>query len=179
MRVTVEDASGGRVVIDGDEVAKSEPEAEPWDGETVAAQLIKSEDERRFTLCVAYPANRADRAVAADGYRDFASPEALENACWNYMLKSRQVGLWHQEGDDTVGAGSVVESYIYRGPDWHLVAADGSSQVVKAGDWLLGVQWSPEVWTDLIKTGKISGLSMQGNASRRRPTAEALARLRD
>jgi hypothetical protein len=179
MRVTVEDATGGRVVIDGDEIAKSEPDPESWDGETVAGRVIKAEDERRFTLCVGYPANRADRAIAADGHRDFASPEAVEKAAWNYMLKSRRVGLWHSAGDDTEGAGDVVESYVYRGPDWHLVAADGSEQVIKAGDWLIGIQWTPEIWANLIKTGKVTGISMQGSAMRRTPTAESLAALRD
>lgn len=177
MRVTVEDASGGRVVIDGEEIAKGEAGPEPWDGTSIAGVLVKAEEERRFTLCVAYPANRADRSIAADGYRDFASPAAVEDACWSYMLKSRQVGLWHSPGEDTNGAGAVVESYVYRGPDWHIVAKDGSEQIIKAGDWLVGIVWNPETWPLILK-GQVGGISMQGKASRRRPTKDALKRLR-
>lgn len=175
MRVTVEDASGGRVVIDGDEIAKGEAEPGPWDGRTVAGQLIKSEDERRFTLHVAYPANRADKSVAADGYRDFSGPDAVEDAAWSYLLKHRKVGLWHQDG--TEGSGDVAESYVYRGPDWTISAPDGSECVIKAGDWLIGIRWSEDTWP-LVKSGKIAGVSMQGSAVRRRPSAEALAALR-
>lgn len=149
--------------------------ADEWDGTGVAGAVLKTEDERRYTLTVAYPANKADASVAADGYRDFAGPQAVEDACWAYTTKSRQVGLWHEDGTD--GAGDVVESYIYRGPDWTVEAADGSEQVIKAGDWLLGIRWSEQTWP-LVKQGLIGGVSMQGTASRRQPSAEAIEQLR-
>ena len=174
MRITVEDASGGRVVIDGADLEKAVAEPERWDGESVAGALIKAEDERRYTLVVGYPCSKADSNVAADGFRDFASAEAVENAAWSYMLKSRQVGLWHQDG--TEGAGAVVESYVYRGPDW-TIKSGNAEYTVSAGDWLLGIQWSEDTWP-LVKSGKIGGVSMQGSAIRRRPSPEALAALR-
>lgn len=149
-----------------------------WDGVTkggLAGIVVKTEDERRYTLTVAYPADKADTAIAADGHRDFAGKAAVEDAAWGYLTKSPNVGLWHENGTD--GAGQVVESYIYRGPDWAVKAADGSEHVVKAGDWLLGVRWSPQAWAD-VKAGRIGGVSMQGRASRRTPSAEAVANLR-
>ena len=146
-----------------------------WDGETVAGLLVKAEEERRFTLAVAYPADKADVGVALDGHRDFASKQAVENAAWNYMLKSRQVSLFHAEGTD--GAGNVVESYIYRGPDWAIKAADGTEVTVKAGDWLMGVQWSEKAWP-LVKEGHVRGLSPEGRATRRKASPEAVASLR-
>lgn len=170
LRVTIEDGSE-RVVIDGGALAR----ADAWDGTGIAGVLVKSLPERRVTLHVAYPANKPDAAVAADGFRDFASPEAVENAAWSFMLKSPEVGLWHQDG--TSGCGRICESYVYRGPDWRMTAADGSEQVIKAGDWLVAIQWTPETW-QLIKDGKIRGVSMQGSASRRKPRPEALAALR-
>ena len=147
--------------------------AATWDGESVAGVLVKASDERRYTLTVAYPADRADVAVAQDGHRDFASKAAVEEAAWNYLLKSPKVGLWHADGTD--GAGQVVESYVYRGPDWPV---EGAGYVVKAGDWMLGIQWEPEAW-ELVKAGKVGGVSMQGSARRRKPTAEAIAALRE
>jgi hypothetical protein len=48
--------------------------------------------------------------------------------------------------------------------------------VVKSGDWLLGVQWSPETWP-LVRDGQGRGVSMQGSAKRRVPSAEAVAAL--
>ena len=164
------------MIIDGGSVAKQEASPpEPWDGTGLAAHLVKSQPERRYTLHVAYPANKPDLGVAADGFRDFAGTQAVEDAAWNYMLKSRSVGLWHQQGTD--GSGDVVESYVYRGPDWTLTAADGTTQTIKSGDWLLGIVWTPESW-DLVKSGQIRGVSMQGSAVRRKPSPESLASLR-
>lgn len=148
--------------------------AEGWDG-GVAGVVVKAEMDRRYTLTLAYPADRADVTVAQDGYRDFAGPAAVENAAWAFM-KSPKVGLWHKDGTD--GAGDVVESYIWRGEDWTVKAADGSEQVVKNGDWLLGIVWSEQTWP-LIKDGQVGGVSMQGKAKRRHPSPEALAGLRD
>lgn len=173
MRVIVEDGER-RVTIDGGVVAKDA--REPWDGVSVAAKLIKSAPERRYTLHVAYPAGRADKHVAADGYRDFASADAVEDAAWSFLIKSPRIGLGHRPG--TAGAGACAESYIYRGPDWEIVAKDGSTQIIKAGDWLIGVIWDKEVWPKVL-SGEINGVSMQGSATRRKPTPEALAGLRN
>lgn len=149
--------------------------AEEWDGTGIAARMVKSQPERRFGLYCAYPANRLDVAVAADGYQDFASPAAVEDGAWQFMAKSRQIGLWHAQG--TENAGTCVESYIYRGPDWQVTGPDGAQQVIKAGDWLVGIIWEPEPW-ELVKSGVINGVSMQGTATRRKPSPEALAALR-
>jgi hypothetical protein len=151
-----------------------------WDGEHISATVIKSEDERRYTLNVIYPADKADIATALDGHRDFASKAVVEDAAWNYMRNYRQVGTYHTaftgEGIPD-GAAEVVESYIYRGPDWTIKAADGSEVVVKAGDWLGGFVWAPDAWAD-IKAGRIGGVSVEGGAKRRKPSPEAVANLR-
>lgn len=169
MRVTVEDKQS-KVVIVPDDMAKQE-----WDGAGIAGRLIKAEPERRYTLTMAYPAYKADKGVALDGHQDFANAEEVEKAAWNYMTNP-SVGLWHEDGTD--GAGRVVESYIYRGPDWAIKAANDTEVIVKAGDWLLGVQWAEETWPRVLD-GEIGGVSMQGTAKRRTPSPDSLERLRD
>lgn len=161
----------GTVTVDTDTVKS----AATWDGESVEAVVIKSEDERRYTLNVAYPADLQDAAVAADGHLDFASKSAVEDAAWGYMLAYRDVGMHHADG--TSGAGQLVESYIYRGPDWVVKAANGDEVTIKAGDWLMGTIWPPDTWEDW-KSGKLGGMSPQGSARRRTPSAEAVAGLR-
>lgn len=141
----------------------------------VSGVVVKSADEQRYTLTVAYPANKPDVAIAQDGHRDFASAEAVEKAAWSYLRQSPRIGLWHKDGTD--GAGTVCESYIYRGPDWHISAPDGSEQVIKSGDWLMGIIWDESSWP-LVKQGLIGGVSPQGRARRRTPTPAALAQLR-
>lgn len=116
--------------------------------------VIKEEEEKRYTLGVAYPANRVD------AHGDYTTPEELEKAAWEFAKRIQEgrasIGLMHLPG--TEGAGTVVESYIYRGPTWEI-----NGQVVQPGDWLLGVIWSEEAWK-LIKAGKITGYSIQGMA---------------
>lgn len=156
-----------------------------WDGETIAVRVLKADDERRYTLDVAYPADKADVAIALDKHKDFASKAVVEDAAWNYMRNYRQVGLCHTPDQAAAvgtqlaqdGAAELVESYVYRGPDWTVKAADGTEQLIKAGDWLVGFIWVPAAW-DLIKSGKIGGVSVEGGAKRRKPTREALANLR-
>lgn len=154
---------------------KAEAAPEEISGDGVAGMVVKSEEDQRYTLTVAYPANKPDVAIAQDGFRDFASAGAVEKAAWSYLRKSPNVGLWHQGGTD--GSGEVCESYIYRGPDWTIQASDGSQQVIKSGDWLMGIIWSEESWP-LVKQGLIGGVSPQGRAKRRTPDAADVARLR-
>jgi hypothetical protein len=119
---------------------------------------------QRYSLAVAYPANRSDL------HREYMRPEQVEATAWSYLAKHRGAGVAHFDG--TAGAGTVVESYIYRGPDWRMTAADGRTVVVKSGDWLIGVLWDPAVW-ELIESGRLTGVSIQGSAKRQamRPVA--------
>ncbi|MFI5814843.1 XkdF-like putative serine protease domain-containing protein [Streptomyces sp. NPDC051643] len=119
-------------------------------------------NEQRYVLGVAYQAGR-DPVIKAgtDGGRDFFSAEELEKAAWRFLQKA-DVGLFHADG--TEGAATVVESYIYRGPDWVL----NNDVVVKSGDWLVGAILDERAW-QLYKSGQVTGWSPQGKARRITP----------
>lgn len=119
--------------------------------------------EQRYVLGVAYQSG-PDPMIkrGADGGRDFFSAEELEKAAWGFLQKGAAVGLFHADG--TEGAATVVESYIYRGPDWPL----DNGVVVKSGDWLVGAILSERAW-QLYKSGQITGWSPQGAARRINP----------
>jgi Putative phage serine protease XkdF len=131
--------------------------------DTAFRPIAKSASAQRYTLGVAWPAYKPEIAKAADGKKDVIGPEAIEKAAWEYNATGREVGIWHADG--TTGHGTVVESYVYRGPTWELVAVDGSTQVVKAGDWLMGVVWDESAWS-LIERGLVDGMSPQGGGVR-------------
>ena len=138
--------------------------------------VVKSVEERRFTLGVAYPAMKPDATKAADGHRDFVSPEVLEKTAHEWLRKYQDVNLFHQ--DDTSGHFTPAESYIYRGPDWTVTSpVDGSEYVIKAGDWMLGGYWDDYGW-ELVKAGLVNGWSPEGTARRSKPSPERLAQLR-
>ena len=71
----------------------------------------------------------------------------------------------------------MVESYIYRGPDWVIKSAAGSECTVQSGDWLMGIIWDDPSFT-AIKEGRATGVSMQGKVKRRTPSPLDLANLR-
>lgn len=122
-----------------------------------------AEKPQRYVLGLAYQAGPDPRIMrGADGGRDYFTPDELEKAAWQFMQGPREVGINHADG--TCGVAKTVESYIYRGPDWPQ--ADGS--IVKAGDWLLGVQVDEPTWADIEK-GRITGFSPQGAARRVKP----------
>lgn len=138
--------------------------------EIVGLDVVKSEAPQHFTLGLAYPANRVDANVAADGYRDFVAPEVLEKTAWKWMKEQRDINLFHTDG--TSGHADVVESYIYRGPDWHV-----GDTVIKSGDWMLGTVWDDKGW-DMVQKGQIRGWSPEGGARRRLAGVDAVAKLR-
>lgn len=131
--------------------------------EASISTLLRAEPEKRYTLSVAWSLN-PDKRKAADGHRAVISPDVLEETAWNFM-RNRKVGLYHQDG--TEGHGEVVESYIYRGPDWEMTDATGQKQLIRAGYWLVGNVWDNAAW-GLIKRGLLDGLSPQGAATFRR-----------
>lgn len=146
------------------------------DSNYAATRLVKATEEQRYTLGVAYPAHKADVRRAADGFRDFVPAEVLEKTAWNWMQKHRDISLFHKGG--TSGHGTVVESYIYQGPDWEQPSpVDGKLYVIKKGDWLMGCIWDAYGWT-LVKAGLVNGWSPEGGAKRHLPSPEELASLR-
>ena len=156
------------------EVAKQTPAS--LDPDTVACCVLKSTEEQRYVLGLAYPALKKDVAVAQDGHIDFVGPEVLEATAWSWMNKSRKINLFHEDG--TEGHAEVVESYVYRGPAWKTISpVDKQEYTIEEGDWLLGVVFDEQTWP-LVKAGQLNGWSPQGGAQRTKPTAGRLAQLR-
>lgn len=118
-----------------------------------------AEQPQRYVLGIAYQAG-PDPLIqrGMDGGRDFFTAAELEKAAWGFLRDGPEVGLFH--ADDTEGAATVVESYIYRGPDWDL-----GDVVVRKGDWLIGAILDEAAW-NLYLTGRITGWSPQGSARR-------------
>lgn len=165
MRVTVDD--DGTVVI-------RRPSAQPERADT-AGLVLKSDDEKRYLLTVAYPAMKVDAYKGKDQRRDFASAPVVEEAAWNFLRKGAKVGLFHKAGHED--AAEVVESYIWRADPWLIKAANGTEQTIMEGDWLVGLVLSEDTWA-LYKSGDIGGVSPQGRAKRKVPDAATLAKLR-
>lgn len=141
----------------------------------LTVNVLKAHEESRFLLVVAYSASKMP-ARGADGKVDLASPEVLEKAAWKFADNGLRVGLFHKPGGE--GSARVVENFIHRGKPMRFTAPDGTEQVVRKGDWCVGMILSPEAW-DLFKAGAIKGASPQGTARRKPATAKTLARIKE
>lgn len=119
--------------------------------------------DERYVLGIAYKAGK-DPLIkkGLDGFRDFFTPHELELASRTFM-KSLDSGVMHVDG--TLGHAEIVESYIYRGPDWLMKAANGTEVLVKAGDWLVGAVLDEQAW-EAAKSGRLNGWSPQGGGTR-------------
>jgi hypothetical protein len=122
---------------------------------------------QRYVLGIAYQAGY-DPTIAkgADGFTDYVDPSDLELAAWGFMKSNPVVGINHLDG--TVGHAVVVESYIYRAPDWPQ--PDGT--VIKAGDWMLAAIVDEPTW-ESIERGEITGWSPEGTGTRVRGNLNA------
>jgi len=97
-----------------------------------------------------------------DAQGDVISPDEVEKAAHRYLIFGRQVGINH-EGSPILAF--PVESYIAR-TSFYYDPNDPQS-FVREGEWVLGV-WIPEreVW-EKIKSGELTGWSIQGLGIRR------------
>lgn len=166
------------VVINGVRYAPvaDDAAAKALETDTIAVNIVKASEEHQYVLGLAYPSLKPDVSRAADGHVDAIRPQNLEVAAWTWMEKHRDVGLHHADG--TVGHAKVVESYVYRGPDWDVQSpVDGETYVIKAGDWLCGAIFDDTAWA-MVKSGHLNGWSPQGGARRQTATTEFLAQLR-
>ena len=120
--------------------------------------------EQRFVLALAYQAGRDPNiAKGLDGARDFFTADELEKAAWSFLPGGATVGMFHSDEPTTAGHARVVESYLHRGPDWQM-----GDTTIRKGDWLVGLICDETAWA-LVKSGRVTGLSPQGSAKRRKP----------
>jgi hypothetical protein len=139
--------------------------------------IVKAQAAKRQLLLVAYPAMKADVGRAADGFRDFAGPDAVEKACHEFAKGGYQLGLWHEKGHEDCG--TVLENYVFPSPtSWVVKGPSGDEMEICQGDWLVKVELKPYAW-EMYEKGLIGGASPEGPCSRNlRPAPDVLAALR-
>lgn len=87
---------------------------------------------------------------------DSASPEEIQKAAHNFMIKARRIGLMHQY--DVSEKAPIVESYIAK-TNFMI-----GKHMIKKGTWMMVLKINDaELWQD-VKSEKITGLSMGGRA---------------
>ena len=116
---------------------------------TIAVKKSKNEELKQVLYVVMAPDE-------TDLHGDTTSPEEISKACHNFNLHCRQANLFHLVQTDSF---SIVESYIAP-VDFVL-----NEKVVKAGTWLSNLQIHDDQLWELIKSGDITGVSINALAS--------------
>ena len=122
--------------------------------------VIKADEERKFTLAPMYIPDRLD------AHNEWTDADELQKAVWDYVKSNdRRIRLQHNKD---VVAGEWVEIMTF---PYELTVpmkkADGSttSATYPPHTVFLGVQWEDWAW-DMVKTGKLRGYSIGGKAAR-------------
>lgn len=125
-------------------------------------EVLKSVDEKRFTLAPWYVPN------SLDAHLEWTDPEELQKALWTYV-KSGNHDIRLQHVPDTV-AGQWVEAMTWpfevEVPMMNLENGTVQKKTFPENTVFLGVQWEPWAW-ELVKKGQIRGFSIGGKAGRK------------
>jgi 2'-5' RNA ligase len=122
----------------------------------VGEPFLKSE-ELRFTLAPVYSPG------VTDAHGEFVRSAVLQKAFWGYFEKSREIHLQHADGTK---AGDLVELVAWPFPVKAALQIPGEPTreiELPAGTEYAGIVWEPVAW-ELVKQGKLRGLSMGGRA---------------
>jgi hypothetical protein len=141
-----------------------------------AAQMpVASNNELRRTLAPVYSADRVDF------HGEHASAAELENAAFDFNKRGpHPLHLQHNDfGNVKIGEINALFPWAYD-MTVPLTKADGTTRKVTlpAGSLYAWCTWNEPAW-QLIKAGKIQGLSFGGRAMRRPSTAKGLLPMGD
>jgi hypothetical protein len=126
----------------------------------MAADLLKANVEQRVTVAPLYVPG------AADSHGDIAAVDELESAVAEYLAGGDMtINLQHVP---EVSAGRCIGVMAWPYPvTAEMTTGDGTVRSVSlpAGTVYQAVKWNPWAW-ELVKTGKIRGMSLEGSALR-------------
>jgi hypothetical protein len=136
--------------------------------EDFGTPLVKSNEERRYTLGLFYAPDQDDL------HKEWASDSELHDGVIRYQLRgSRRLRLQHNPRQEV---GTVLSVFRWPYPTEALMksAATGTERKVMlpAGSVFAEVLWDEAAWP-LVKSGRIRGYSMGGRALRVRVAKEA------
>jgi hypothetical protein len=124
--------------------------------------VVKSSDEKRFTLGPFYIPDRLD------AHDEFTTPDTLQEGIWDYVRKGKR-DIMLQHGRRRAGEWVELMAWPYE-TEVEMQMPGMTKGVVRkatlpAGTAYMGVVWEPWAWKK-VKAGELRGLSMGGFAHR-------------
>lgn len=121
--------------------------------------ISKMNDDQHLVFGWASVSINADGSIPLDWQGDITSPEVLENAAYQYVLKYRTTGEMHQ-GE---AVGYLIESCMFTK---QKMQAMGIPEGILPEGWWVGFYIPDDEVVDKIKSGQYKMFSIQGKARR-------------
>lgn len=141
--------------------AETNGDGYPWMDASAYRPFAKAleVEERRFTLGPWYIPD------TEDAHGDWTDPDTLQQALWDYVDAGYR-GIHLQHMPDTVAGRWVELMTLPHETTWPVIDPNATTteHTYPAGTVLMGVIWDEWAW-ELVKTGKITGYSIGGNAN--------------
>lgn len=125
----------------------------------IEVDVFKSNSDEHLVFGWANISVEADGEVPLDWQGDITSPQVLEKAAYNFVLKNRTTGEMHK-GDSV---GHMVESVMFTK---QKMASMGIPEGVVPEGWWIGFYVPDDEIVEKIKTGEYKMFSIQGKAKK-------------
>lgn len=139
--------------------------------ESMSKQIFKTTEEKRMLYSPLMIPNllipRMDEVTGEKYYVKF-SPQTIEKIATKFMIEQRQRDTNYEHSDKKFSDMVLIETWIVSGDNDKAYELGFTKQQVPVGSWMSGYKFleTPEgdtLWNDYVKTGRIKGLSVEGN----------------
>ncbi|CAB4194568.1 Phage-like element PBSX protein, XkdF [uncultured Caudovirales phage] len=129
-----------------------------WSG-----QIEKADDDKRQVFGWASIVE-IDGKPVVDRQGDWITPDEIEKAAYDYVLKSRKGGHQHRrDGDQPFHAADMIESFVLT-PE--KISKMGLPEETPVGWWVGYKVHDDEAWSK-VKKGEVTGFSIHGRGKRK------------
>ena len=144
-------------VITDDAASKSDTSSIIWMGE-----FSKVDAEKRQVFGYASVVE-IDGMPVIDRQGDYMTPEDLEKAAYDYVVKSRKGGDQHQrDGENPFHASNMIESFVITPEKIEKMGLPSDTPV----GWWVGYKVEDDRTWDKVKKGLVTGFSIHGRGKR-------------
>jgi hypothetical protein len=148
----------GTIIDNTDAMSKSDGYTVTWAGE-----FAKTDEDKRQVFGWASVVELNGQPVV-DRQGDWISPDEMEKAAYEYVLKSRKGGHQHKrDGENPFHASDMIESFVMT-PE--KISKMGLPDDTPVGWWVGYKVHDEDAWSK-IKKGEVTGFSIHGRGKRR------------
>lgn len=127
-----------------------------------AGSISKRDEDKQLVFGWASVVSKHDEELVTDLQGDVITPDELEEAAYDYVLKSRDGGVQHA----VTGVSTLVESMVFTQEKWEALGVPSDVSKIMPTGWWVGFKVHDEsVWKG-VKEGRWTEFSVHGTGLR-------------